>query len=208
MLREIDDEMYMYTKLCVFAKWWNGDGGYWCTMADVNDSCHRLAPSFFEEMTRCQCQKYRCWWPDNTYGRSKFHMYCAYLPILCLRDRDWCSAADSGFWRSLKRHVADVKDVTGDDQITLRIDKNSAITEIYDYDPAWSLKKLIFCCLDAAVMMSLCNVFSYYHLQRLLFSPTKENFSTTLTPPPKNWDIHIEEFFVDSIFTTTIDIIK
>ena len=36
----------------------------WCSAADSNGNCHRLAPSFSEEMTRCQHHKH-CWrWPD------------------------------------------------------------------------------------------------------------------------------------------------
>ena len=54
--------------------------------------------------------------------------------------------------------------------------------------------------------MALRTVFSYYHPQRLLFSPMNNNFLTTLTLS-KNRDIHIEEFFVDSIYSKTIDII-
>ena len=38
------------------------------------------------------------------------------------------------------------------------------------------------------------------------FSFTKNNFSTTLIPPKKQ-NIHIEEFFVDSIYSKTIDIV-
>ena len=38
--------------------------------------------------------------------------------FLRVRDRDICFMADRGFWRSLKRHVADVKNIVGDDQVT------------------------------------------------------------------------------------------
>ena len=37
-------------------------------------------------------------------------------------------AADGGFQRSLKRHIADVKHIVGDDQATLMVDRNSAIS--------------------------------------------------------------------------------
>ena len=48
--------------------------------------------------------------------------------------------------------------------------------------------------------------FSYCHLQWLLFSPTKNNFSTTWTH--RNTKIYILKiFFVDSIYSKIIDII-
>ena len=55
----------------------------YCTVAEGNGSLHGLAPSFFEEMTRCWRQKHRRW-PGNHNGRSKFQKYCIYLPILPL----------------------------------------------------------------------------------------------------------------------------
>ena len=81
----------------------------WCSTADCNGSCHGLTPSFFEKMTHCRRQKHHRSRPGNSNGWLKFHKYCTYLPILHLRDRNWCSAADGGFRRSLKQHVADVK---------------------------------------------------------------------------------------------------
>ena len=79
-------------------KWRNGDGGDWCTMAYNNSSCHGLAPSFFEKMTCCWCQKHHRRWPGNPNGQSKFHKYCAYLPIWRLTHllyRHWCFTAGS-----------------------------------------------------------------------------------------------------------------
>ena len=43
-----------------------------CSMTDGNGSYHGLAPSFFEEMTRCRRQKLHWRWPGNPNGRSKF----------------------------------------------------------------------------------------------------------------------------------------
>ena len=50
-------------------------------------------------------------------------------------------------------------------------------------------------------------VFPCQHWQRVLFSHSKNNFLTTLTPP-KNRDIHIVDvfLFIDSIYSKTIDI--
>ena len=55
-----------------------------CSMTDGNGSYHRLAPSFFEEMTRCRCQKHCLRRPDNPNGSSKFRKYRMYLPHLRL----------------------------------------------------------------------------------------------------------------------------
>ena len=66
-----------------------------CSTTDSNGSYHGLAPSFFEEMTRCRRQNHCRRWPDNPNGASKFRKYHVYLPLLRLRDRDRCSAADS-----------------------------------------------------------------------------------------------------------------
>ena len=63
-----------------------------------------------------------------------------------------------------------------------RIDQNSAITKIYAYEIKQNLSQNIFCCKDASMMALRTVFFPYYHSQRLLFSPTKNNFSTTLTP--------------------------
>ena len=68
-----------------------------CSTTDGNGSYHGLAPSFFEEMTRCQRQKHWRRRPDNPNGPSKFRKYHVYFRIyVCLRLRyhDCCSAAD------------------------------------------------------------------------------------------------------------------
>ena len=44
-----------------------------CSAADGSGSCHAPAPSYFEEMTRCQRQKLHWRWPGNPNSRSKFH---------------------------------------------------------------------------------------------------------------------------------------
>ena len=175
----------------------------WCSAADDNSSCYELAPSFFEEMTRCQRQKHRRRWPGNPNSKSKFRKYRAFLPILRLRDCDWCSVADGSFWRSLKQHLADVKNITGDDQGSIEILQLPKFMLTRSSKTIW---KSSFCCSNTTIMMPLHTVFSFYHLQRLLFSPTKNNFSTTLNPIEK--PRHIEELFVDSIYAKTIDIIK
>ena len=92
----------------------------------------------------------------------------------------------------------------------IMIDRNSANTKIYTYEIKQNVSKNFFLLLRTKPLLTtLRTVFSYYHSQRLLFSPTKNNLSTTLTPPPKNRYIHIVEcFFVDSIYSKTIYIIR
>ena len=65
-----------------------------CSTTDGKGSYHGLAPSFFEEITRCRRQKRCRQRPDNPNGPSKFRKYRAYLPLLRLCDCDCCSAAD------------------------------------------------------------------------------------------------------------------
>ena len=180
----------------------------WCSTADGNGSCHRLAPSFFEEMTHCWRQKHHWRWPGNSNGRSKFHKYCSYLPILCLRNRDWCPTADGGFQRSLKWHEADIKNIASDDQITLRINWNFAITKIYAYEIKQDLSKKICLLLwhhhyDAIAHCFFptitCNGFCS-HLRKII------SRRPWLSPKTKLYILKI--FCVDSMHAKIIDIIK
>ena len=61
-------------------------------------------------------------------------------------------------------------------------------------DQAKRLEKLIFAATNDGAVDGITHWFlSCYYSQRLLFSHSKNNFSTTLTPP-KNRDIHIVFF--------------
>ena len=55
-----------------------------CSTTDGNDSYHKPAPSFFEEMTRCRRQNHCRRRPGNPNGLSKFRKYHVYLPLLRL----------------------------------------------------------------------------------------------------------------------------
>ena len=84
VLCKMGGEMKMQN--CVYAaKLRNGDGGKWCWW---QLQLSRTRAVFFEEMTCCRR------WSGNPNGQSKFCKYRAYLPILCLINRDWCSTAD------------------------------------------------------------------------------------------------------------------
>ena len=152
-------------------------------------SCHTPAPSYFEEITRCQRKKLDWRWPGNPNGRLKFRnlgLFTFTRSQLTLRRQL------RGFWRSLKQHVTDVKNIAG----MTRIDRNSANTKIYDYEIKQNVLKNFFFLLRMPPRLTALRTvfFSCFHWQRLLFSHSKNNFSTTLTPP-KNRDIHIVEFF-------------
>ena len=114
-----------------FTKWQHGDGGDWCSRANGNGSCHGLAPSCFEEMTRYPQQKQCRRTPGNPNCLSKFHKYRAFFRISRIWDRDWCSAlltavaTDCRRRFSKKLRVAYVKNIAGDDQATLMFDRNS-----------------------------------------------------------------------------------
>ena len=108
-----------------------------CSATDSSGSCHASALSYFEEMTRCRYQKLHCRWPGNPKGWSKF---CNLGLFTFTRCSGGGSTADGGFQISLKRHVTDVKNITG----MTRIDRNSAITKIYAYESKQNVSKNFF----------------------------------------------------------------
>ena len=159
-----------------------------CSAAYGSGSCHAPAPSYFEEITRCRRQKLHWRWPGNPNGRSKFcnlGLFTFTRSQITLRRRLRC------FWRSLKQHVSDVKNIAGWPGLI-------QIPQIRKFMPTKSSKtslKTSFSCYERRRDWRHCALFfSCYHWQRLLFSHLKNNFSTTLTPP-KNRDIRIVEFF-------------
>ena len=123
-----------------------------CSTTDGNGSCHGLAPSFFEEMTRCRRQKHRRQWPGNHIGPSKFGKYHVYLPILRLfmsmrsrlmlrgwRQRQFpltCTVEE------MTRYRRQIHRRRWPGSMT-RIDWNSAITQIYAYKIKQDLSKNI-----------------------------------------------------------------
>ena len=90
-----------------------------------------------------------------------------------------------------------------------RIDRNSANKKIYAYEIKQSISKNFFFAAtnDAAIDGIVHHLLSCYHSQRLLFSHSKNNFSTTLTTTEKQRYTYCRVFIVDSIYNTTIDII-
>ena len=133
-----------------------------CSAADGSGSCHAPAPSYFEEMTRCRHQKLHWRWPGNPNGRSKFRnlgLFTFTRSQLTLRGS---SVAYGGFRRSLKRHVADVKNIAGDDRDRSKFRRYANLCL---WDPAKRLEKLLFAATnDAAVDGIAHRLLSCYHL--------------------------------------------
>ena len=121
-------------------------------------------------------------WPGNHNGRS--------TSAICLftfaRSQLTLWRRLRGWRRSFKRHVADVKNITGGGPAMTRIDRSSTITNNYAYEIKQNLSKNIFlligrhyyddiahCFFPTITRNDLCS-----HLQ-------KNNFLTTLTPTEK-----------------------
>ena len=179
VLCKIDGEMIMQN--CgYFAKLWNEDSGDWCSMADGSGSCSELAPSFFEEMIRCRHQEHRRRWPGNPNGRLKFCKHRAYLQILLLGDHDWCFTADGSFL--LKWHMSAIKNIDGNDQNRSKLCNYQNLCLRDQERPLEIIFLLLGCHHYDAIAHCF---FFYHHSQLLLFSPMKNNFSTTLTRTEK-----------------------
>ena len=89
-----------------------------------------------------------------------------------------------------------------------RIDRNSTNTQIYAYEIKQSVSKNFFLLLQRRRYDGIAHrLLSCYHSQLLLFSHSKNNFSTTLTPTDKPRYIYCRVFIIVSIYSTTIDII-
>ena len=152
-------------------------------------------------MTRCRHKKLHWRWPDNPNCWSKFcnlrlFTFTTLQLTLQQRFRDWQRLPEIAQTARCRRENSS--------PVMTRIDGNSTIMKTYAYEIKQNLSKNNFLLLGRCHYDGIAHCFFYYHSQRLLFSSTKNNFSTTLIPL-KNWDIHIEEFFVDSIYSKTID---
>ena len=111
LLCKIDGEMNMQN--CgYFAKLLNGDGGVM-----LHDRWQWQLPwshaVVFKEMTHCRHQKHRWRCPCNPNSRSKFRKYRVYLLILHLFTSTRLRLLRCHFSKTW--HIADVKNITGDD---------------------------------------------------------------------------------------------
>ena len=151
----------------------------------------------------------------NPNGWSKFREYRVYLPILRLFTYTRSRLVLRG-WR--QRQLPRTRDIVYRRNDTLqtspamtRIDRNSTITKIYAYEIKQDLSKNILLLLERRhydANAHCCNFVSYCHLQRLMLSPTKNIFSTTLNPTEKlrytYWRVFCKFYFYSKI----IDIIR
>ena len=105
----------------------------WCSMAYGNGSCHGLAFIFRIDPLNdtLQMSKTSPVTTRQPKGRSKFRKNRTYHWNLRLQYHDWSSAADSSFRRSLILHIANVKHIAGDEQVTLTVAKTF---EVYIYE--------------------------------------------------------------------------
>ena len=175
-----------------------------CSAADGSGSCHTPAPSYFEEMTRCRRQKLHWRWPGNPNGRSNFRNLGLFMftrSKLTLRRRlrgSWRlqEIAQTAHCRCQKHHR--------------RWPGSIEIPQIRKFMPTRSSKvsrKTSFCCTnDTAIDGIAHHLLSCYHSQQLLFSHSKNTFSTTLTLTEKPRYTYCRVFFVDSIYSKAIDI--
>ena len=153
-------------------------------------------------MTCCRRKKLHWTWPGNPNGRSKFRnlglfMFTTNAPAAAPRRMASSGDRSNGTLPTLKTSPAMTK-----------IDRNSANTKIYAYKIKQSVSKNFFLLLRTTPRLTAlctvnfpaitCNGFCF-HIRKII----------SLRPwsPPKNRDVHIVEFFVDSIYRTTIDII-
>ena len=97
------------------------------------------------------------------------------------------------------------KNIAGDDQDRSKFCKYANLCL---RDQAKRLEKRLFTATNDAAIDGIAHyLLSGYHSQRLLFSHSKNNISTTLTPTEPRYT-YCRGFFVDSIYSKTIDIIR
>ena len=88
----------------------------------------------------------------------------------------------------------------------ITFDRNSTNTKMYAYEIKQNVSKKFFLLLRTTLLLTaLRTVFFLLSLTTAFVLTYENNFATTLTPP-KHRDIYIVEFFVDSIYSKTIDI--
>ena len=163
-----------------------------CSVADGSGSFHAPAPSYFEEITRCRCQILQWRWPGNPNGRSNS------------RNLDLAATGDRSNGRRQKRSTSKTSSAM------TRIDRNSANTQIYAYEIKQSVSKNFFLLLRTTPRLTALRTIYFPAITRngFCFHISKYNFSTTPTPMEKPRYTYCRVFFVDSIYSTTTDIMR
>ena len=113
-----------------------------------------------------------------------------------------------GWRRSIKRHIADVKNIADGSLAMTMIDWSSAITKMYAYEVKQNLSKNIFLLLGSSHYFGIAHCFFPTITGKGFCSHLRKIISLRPWPPPQDRDIHIIEFFVDSIYSKPIDIIR
>ena len=151
----------------------------------------RLAEMFMLERLRCRRQTHRRQRPGNPNGRSKFRNLFPYASKIATnalaaasRLTEIVQTACCRRWQNRQRRLGDDQDL-----LKFHIYENVCLQ-----DQAKPLEKHLVAVWSPLLWWHCALFFSYYHSQRLLFSPMKNN-SRRPWLPPKNQDIHIEEFF-------------
>ena len=108
------------------------------------------------------------------------------------------------FRRSLERHVAHVKISPG----KTRIDRYSTNMKIYAYEIKQNVSKNFFLLLRTTPLLTALRTVFPTITRSGFCSHLRKIISRRPLTPPKNRDIHIVEFFVDSIYSKSIDIIR
>ena len=99
---------------------------------------------------------------------------------------------DGGFRRSLKRHIADVKNIVGNDQDRSKFSKYANLCL---RDQA-SVSKNFFLLLRRSPRLMALRIIYFPTITRNGFCfHIRKIISRRFLPPPKNRDIHIVEFF-------------
>ena len=149
-----------------------------CSAADGSGTCHAPVSSYVEEMTRCRRQKLHSRWPGTPNGRSKFRnlglfTFSRSKLMLRRRIRGWWRLPEIAQTSRCRRQKHRRNDQNRSENLCLR-------------DQAKRLEKLLFAATNDAAIDGIAQcLLSCYHSQRLLFSHSKNNFSTTLTPTEK-----------------------
>ena len=144
------------------------------------------------QTAHCRRQTHRRLWPSNHNGRSKFRNLFIYIskittnaPAVAPRLMEIIQTACSRYQKHRRRRPGDDQDWS-----KFRNYENLCLR-----DQAKPLEKHLFAVRSPLWRWHCALFFSYYHSQQLLFSLTKNNLSTTLTPL-KYRDGYIEEFFL------------
>ena len=168
-----------------------------CSTADGNGSCHAPAPSYFEEMTLCRHQKLHWRWPGNPKGRSKFCNLCLFTFIqlqltLWQRLRGWWRLPEiTQTSRSLhQKHRRQLSHGNDLDRSKFRKYENVCLR-----DQAKCLEKLLFAATNDTAMDCIVHCFFPTITRNGFFSHLRKIIFRRPWPPPKNWEIHIVEFF-------------